>query len=66
MQLVSVEKCREILDKRGYADILLTDMRKAFDSINHDLLRRSSGVFIVNFKHISHLVLVFLSLTLNM
>ena len=26
---------------------------------------RRSGVFIVNFKHISHLVLVFLLLTLN-
>ena len=28
--------------------------------------RRRSGVFIVNFKHISHLVLLFLLLTLNM
>ena len=28
-------------------------------------LRRRSGVFIVNFEHISHLVLVFLLLTLN-
>ena len=28
--------------------------------------RCRSGVFIVNFKHTSHLVLVFLSLTLNM
>ena len=27
--------------------------------------RRRSGVFIVNFEHISHLVLVFLLLTLN-
>ena len=27
---------------------------------------RRSGVFIVNFKHILHLVLVFLLLTLNM
>ena len=27
---------------------------------------RRSGVFIVNFVHISHLVLVFLLLTLNM
>ena len=27
---------------------------------------RSSGVFIVNFEHISHLVLMFLLLTLNM
>ena len=28
--------------------------------------KRRSGVFIVNFEHISHLVLVFLLLTLNM
>ena len=28
--------------------------------------RRRTGVFIVNFEHISHLVLVFLLLTLNM
>ena len=27
---------------------------------------RRSGVFIVNFEHISHLVLMFLLLTLNM
>ena len=27
---------------------------------------KDSGVFIVNFKHISHLVLMFLLLTLNM
>ena len=29
-------------------------------------VKRRSGVFIVNFEHISHLVLVFLLLTLNM
>ena len=29
-------------------------------------VRRRSGVFTVNFKHISHFVLVFLVLTLNM
>ena len=27
---------------------------------------RRSGIFVVNFEHISHLVLVFLLLTLNM
>ena len=27
---------------------------------------RRSGVFIVNFEHVSHLALAFLSLTLNM
>ena len=36
--LVLVEKCREVLDKRGYAGILLTDLSKDFDCINHELL----------------------------
>ena len=36
--LVLVEKCLEVLDKRGYAGILLTDLSKAFDCINHELL----------------------------
>ena len=36
--LALVEKCREVLDKRRYAGILLTDLLKAFDCINHDLL----------------------------
>ena len=33
-----VAKCREILDKRVYAGILLTDLSKVFDCINHELL----------------------------
>ena len=33
-----VEKCREVLDKREYAGILLSDLSKAFDCINHELL----------------------------
>ena len=36
--LVLVEKCREVLDKRGYTGILLTDLSKAFYCINHELL----------------------------
>ena len=35
---VLVGKCRENLDKRGYARILLTDLSKAFDCINHEIL----------------------------
>ena len=36
--LVLIEKCSEVLDKRGYAGVLLTDLSKAFDCINHELL----------------------------
>ena len=36
--LVLVEKYSEVLDKRGYARILLTDLSKASDYINHELL----------------------------
>ena len=36
--LVLVKKCREVLDKLGYAGILLTDLSKAFGCINHELL----------------------------
>ena len=36
--LVFVEKCCEVLDKQGYAGILLTDLSKAFDCLNHELL----------------------------
>ena len=36
--LVLVWICHEILDKRDYAGILLTDLSKAFDCINHKLL----------------------------
>ena len=36
--LVLVGKFREVIDKRGYAGILLTDLSKAFDCINHESL----------------------------
>ena len=36
--LVLVKKCRKVLDKQGYAGILLTDLSKVFDGINHELL----------------------------
>ena len=36
--LVLIEKCRKVLDKRGYAGVLLTDLSKAFYCINHELL----------------------------
>ena len=34
--------------------------------VNNKDTSRRSGVFIVNFEHVSHLFLVFLLLTLNM
>ena len=34
-----IEKCREILDKNGHAGALLMELSKAFDCLDHDLLR---------------------------
>ena len=36
--LVLVGKCRKVLDKRCYAGIVLTDLSKSFNRINHELL----------------------------
>ena len=36
--LVLIQKCREVLEKQGYAGILLTDLSKGFECINHKLL----------------------------
>ena len=36
--LLLIEKCREALDKRGYAGVVLTDLSKALDFIDHELL----------------------------
>ena len=36
--LVLIEKCRKVLDKRGFAGLLLTDLPKTFDCIDHELL----------------------------
>ena len=33
-----IEKWKAILDKNGYAGVLLTDLSKAFDTINDDFL----------------------------
>ena len=36
--LVLTEKCRKVLDKQGFAGFLLTDLTKAFDCFNHELI----------------------------
>ena len=48
--LVLIEKCRKILDKRGFAVLLLTDLRKAFDCIDHELLIAKLHAFGFNIK----------------
>ena len=40
-----IEKCRKVLDKRGYIGILLTDLSKAFNCINHGLLIAKSHAY---------------------
>ena len=36
--LVLIEKCCKVLDKRGFAGLLLTDLSKAFDCIDQEFL----------------------------
>ena len=36
--LVMIEKWRKSLDKKGFSGVLLTDLSKAFDCLNHNLL----------------------------
>ena len=36
--LVLIEKCRKVLDRLGFAGLLLTDLSKAFDCIDHELI----------------------------
>ena len=48
------------------AGIYLIEVNNRNTRTRCEIRRRRSGVFIVNFEHILHLVLVFLLLTLNM
>ena len=36
--LVLIEKCRKVLDKQGFAGLLITDFSKAFNCIDHEFL----------------------------
>ena len=48
--LVLVEKCRKVLDKRGFAGLLLTDLSNGFDCIDHELLIAKLHVYGFNIK----------------
>ena len=49
--LVMMEKMKKSLDKQHYAAALLTDLSKAFDCINHDLLIAKLDAY--GFSHLS-------------
>ena len=46
-----IERMKRSLDKQGYAAAILTDLSKAFDCINHDLLIAKLGAY--GFSHSS-------------
>ena len=51
--LVLIEKCRKVLNKRGFSGLLLTDLSKDFDCIDHELLIAKLHAY--NFNILSNL-----------
>ena len=45
-----LEKWRATLDKRGFAGVILTDLSKAFDCLDHDLLIAKIEAYGFDFK----------------
>ena len=48
--LVLIEKCRKVLDKRDFAGLLITDLLKVFDCIDHELLIAKLHAYGFNIK----------------
>ena len=48
--LVLIEKCRKVLNKRGFAGVLLTDLSKTFSCIDHELLIAKLHAYGFNIK----------------
>ena len=48
--LVLIEKCHKLLDKRGFAGLLLTDLSKAFDCVDNELLIAQLHAYGFNIK----------------
>ena len=48
--LILKEKCRKVLDKRGFSGLLLTDFSKAFDCIDRELLISKLHPYSFNIK----------------
>ena len=48
--LILIEKCRNVLDKRGFAGLLLTDLSSTFDCFDHELLIAKFQAYRFNIK----------------
>ena len=53
--LVLIEKYRKVLDKRGFACLLLTDLSKAFDCIDHELIIAKLHAYGFDVKSLEHI-----------